>query len=166
MDGEMMLKHAAAVFRDREDRYGPAQDLLDQIARQSGLPHETIAKALGPTASGKTDLAEALARLFDAQLINADAFQIYRGLEIGTAKPVRPEKYRLVDIPISNCLNSGINRIFVLTQFNTASLHRHIQSTYRFDPFNGGMVEILSAEHVFRDYQFSTDQKIALPETA
>lgn len=63
-------------------------------------------------------------------------------------KPAVPlaGKYRLVDIPISNCLNSGINRIFVLTQFNTASLHRHIQSTYRFDPFNGGMVEILSAE--------------------
>jgi len=52
----------------------------------------------------------------------------------------------LVDIPISNCLNSGINRIFLLTQFNTASLHRHIQSTYRFDIFSGGVVEILSAE--------------------
>ena len=63
-------------------------------------------------------------------------------------KPAVPlaGKYRLVDIPISNCLNSGINRIFLLSQFNTASLHRHIQSTYRFDPFTGGMVEILSAE--------------------
>lgn len=63
-------------------------------------------------------------------------------------KPAVPlaGKYRLVDIPISNCLNSGINRIFLLSQFNTASLHRHVQNTYRFDPFNGGMVEILSAE--------------------
>ncbi|RKX34859.1 MAG: glucose-1-phosphate adenylyltransferase [Verrucomicrobia bacterium] len=63
-------------------------------------------------------------------------------------KPAVPlaGKYRLVDIPISNCLNSGINRIFLLTQFNTASLHRHIQSTYRFDIFSGGVVEILSAE--------------------
>ncbi|RME70368.1 MAG: glucose-1-phosphate adenylyltransferase [Verrucomicrobia bacterium] len=63
-------------------------------------------------------------------------------------KPAVPlaGKYRLVDIPISNCLNSGINRIFLLTQFNTASLHRHIQNTYRFDTFSGGMVEILSAE--------------------
>lgn len=63
-------------------------------------------------------------------------------------KPAVPlaGKYRLVDIPISNCLNSDINRIFLLTQFNTASLHRHIQSTYRFDSFSGGMVEILSAE--------------------
>ncbi|PTL35003.1 glucose-1-phosphate adenylyltransferase [Candidatus Methylomirabilis limnetica] len=63
-------------------------------------------------------------------------------------KPAVPlaGKYRLVDIPISNCLNSGINRIFLLTQFNTASLHRHIQNTYNFDPFGGGFVDILSAE--------------------
>ncbi len=63
-------------------------------------------------------------------------------------KPAVPlaGKYRLVDIPISNCLNSEINRIFLLTQFNTASLHRHIQNTYNFDPFGGGFVDILSAE--------------------
>ena len=63
-------------------------------------------------------------------------------------KPAVPlaGKYRLVDIPISNCLNSGLNQIFVLTQFNTASLHRHIQETYKFDPFGGGFVDILSAE--------------------
>ena len=63
-------------------------------------------------------------------------------------KPAVPlaGKYRLVDIPISNCLNSGINNIYLLTQFNTASLHRHIQETYRFDPFGGGIVDILSAE--------------------
>ncbi|MGK0309415.1 MAG: glucose-1-phosphate adenylyltransferase [Lentimonas sp.] len=63
-------------------------------------------------------------------------------------KPAVPfgGKYRLVDIPISNCLNSGCNRIYVLTQFNTASLHRHIQESYKFDSFGGGCVEILSAE--------------------
>jgi glucose-1-phosphate adenylyltransferase len=63
-------------------------------------------------------------------------------------KPAVPlaGKYRLVDIPISNCLNSEINRIFLLTQFHTASLHRHIQTTYHFDPFGGGFVDILSAE--------------------
>ncbi len=63
-------------------------------------------------------------------------------------KPAVPlaGKYRLVDIPISNCLNGNINKIFLLTQFNTASLHRHIQETYRFDPFSGGTVDILSAE--------------------
>lgn len=63
-------------------------------------------------------------------------------------KPAVPlaGKYRLVDIPISNCLRSGLNQIFVLTQFNTASLHRHIQESYKFDPFGGGFVDILSAE--------------------
>jgi glucose-1-phosphate adenylyltransferase len=63
-------------------------------------------------------------------------------------KPAVPlaGKYRLVDIPISNCINSGFNRIFLLTQFLTASLHRHIQKCYHFDPFNGGFVDILSAE--------------------
>ena len=63
-------------------------------------------------------------------------------------KPAVPlaGKYRLVDIPISNCLNAGLNQIYVLTQFNTASLHRHIQESYNFDPFGGGFVDILSAE--------------------
>ncbi len=63
-------------------------------------------------------------------------------------KPAVPlaGKYRLVDIPISNCLNSGFTRIFVLSQFLTASLHRHIQKSYQFDPFGGGFIDILSAE--------------------
>ena len=63
-------------------------------------------------------------------------------------KPAVPlaGKYRLVDIPISNCLNSDINRIFLLTQFQTASLHRHVQGTYHFDPFGGGFVDVMSAE--------------------
>ncbi|HEY4302075.1 MAG TPA: glucose-1-phosphate adenylyltransferase [Candidatus Didemnitutus sp.] len=63
-------------------------------------------------------------------------------------KPAVPlaGKYRLVDIPISNCLNSGYNRIFLLTQFLTASLHRHIQKSFHFDPFGAGFVDILSAE--------------------
>ena len=63
-------------------------------------------------------------------------------------KPAVPlaGKYRLVDIPISNCINSGFNRIYLLSQFNTASLHRHVQHAYRFDRFAGGFVEILSAE--------------------
>ena len=63
-------------------------------------------------------------------------------------KPAVPlaGKYRLVDIPISNCINSGYNRIYLLSQFNTASLHRHVQDVYRFDRFGQGFVEILSAE--------------------
>jgi len=64
------------------------------------------------------------------------------------SKPAVPlaGKYRLIDIPISNCLNSGINRIYVLTQFNSVSLHRHIRQTYQFDHFDGGFVEILAAQ--------------------
>ena len=64
------------------------------------------------------------------------------------AKPAVPlaGKYRLVDIPISNCLNSGLRRIFLLTQFNSSSLHRHIQESYRFDNFLPGFVEILAAQ--------------------
>ena len=64
------------------------------------------------------------------------------------AKPAVPlgGKYRLVDIPISNCLNSDLRRIFVLTQFNSSSLHRHIQESYRFDNFSPGFVEILAAQ--------------------
>lgn len=64
------------------------------------------------------------------------------------AKPAVPlaGRYRLIDIPLSNCLNSGINKIFVLTQFQSVSLHRHIRGTYRFDDFSGGFVEILAAQ--------------------
>ena len=64
------------------------------------------------------------------------------------SKPAVPlgGKYRLIDVPISNCLNSGLKRIFVLTQFNSASLNHHIMSTYRFDPFAEGSMEVLAAE--------------------
>jgi glucose-1-phosphate adenylyltransferase len=63
-------------------------------------------------------------------------------------KPAVPlaGKYRLVDIPISNCINSGYNRIFLLTQFLTASLHRHINKSFHFDPFGAGFIDLLSAE--------------------
>jgi glucose-1-phosphate adenylyltransferase len=78
------------------------------------------------------------------------------------AKPAVPlaGKYRIVDIPISNCLNSGIRRIFLLTQFNSASLHRHISQSYKFDHFSGGFVEILAAEQTYTDkswYQGTAD---------
>jgi glucose-1-phosphate adenylyltransferase len=64
------------------------------------------------------------------------------------AKPAVPlaGKYRLIDIPISNCINSEINQIYVLTQFQSTSLHRHIRGAYRFDNFSGGFVEILAAQ--------------------
>jgi glucose-1-phosphate adenylyltransferase len=64
------------------------------------------------------------------------------------SKPAVPVagKYRLIDIPISNCINSGCNRIHVLTQFLSVSLHRHIANTYKFDPFDKGFVEVLAAQ--------------------
>ena len=78
------------------------------------------------------------------------------------AKPAVPlaGKYRIVDIPISNCINSGLRRIYLLTQFNSASLHRHISQSYKFDHFSGGFVEILAAEQTFTDtswYQGTAD---------
>src|SRR5881397_3295200 len=78
------------------------------------------------------------------------------------AKPAVPlaGKYRLVDIPISNCINSNLKRIYLLTQFNSASLHRHISQSYKFDQFTGGFAEILAAEQTFTDtswYQGTAD---------
>jgi len=69
------------------------------------------------------------------------------------SKPAVPlaGKYRLIDIPLSNCINSGFNKMYVLTQFLSVSLHRHIRQTYRFDHFNGGFVEILAAQQMTDD---------------
>jgi glucose-1-phosphate adenylyltransferase len=78
------------------------------------------------------------------------------------AKPAVPlaGKYRLVDIPISNCINSGFRRIYVLTQFNSTSMHRHLSWSYKFDHFSGGFVEVLAAQQTFADtswYQGTAD---------
>lgn len=64
------------------------------------------------------------------------------------SKPAVPfgGNYRIIDVPISNCINSGINQVFVLTQYNSASLNRHIAKTYKFDTFHNGFVDILAAE--------------------
>jgi len=64
-------------------------------------------------------------------------------------KPAVPlaGKYRLIDIPISNCINSDFNKIYVLTQFNSESLNKHIARTYKLDHFSEGFVEIMAAEH-------------------
>ncbi len=69
-------------------------------------------------------------------------------LTASRSKPAVPiaGKYRLVDIPISNCMNSNVNRMFVLTQFNSASLNKHIKNTYHFSAFSTGFVDILAAE--------------------
>ena len=78
------------------------------------------------------------------------------------SKPAVPiaGKYRLIDIPISNCINSGIHRIAILTQFNSVSLHRHITNTYHFDVFHTGWVQILAAEQTMESagwYQGTAD---------
>lgn len=78
------------------------------------------------------------------------------------SKPAVPigGKYRLIDIPISNCIHSDLNRIFVLTQFNSVSLHRHIVNTYTFDPFGEGFVEVLAAQQTMQHeswYQGTAD---------
>lgn len=78
------------------------------------------------------------------------------------SKPAVPlvGKYRIVDIPISNCINSGLHKIYLLTQFNSASLHRHISQSYKFDHFTGGFVELLAAEQTLGDeswYQGTAD---------
>src|SRR6266436_7723381 len=78
------------------------------------------------------------------------------------SKPAVPlaGKYRLVDIPISNCINSNLRQIYLLTQFNSASLHRHISQSYKFDHFSDGFVEILAAEQTLTDtswYQGTAD---------
>src|SRR5258705_11545629 len=69
------------------------------------------------------------------------------------SKPAVPlaGKYRLVDIPISNCINSNLKRIYLLTQFNSASLHRHILQTYKFDHFSVWFVGIRAAEQTYAD---------------
>ncbi|HLF55854.1 MAG TPA: sugar phosphate nucleotidyltransferase, partial [Thermoanaerobaculia bacterium] len=78
------------------------------------------------------------------------------------AKPAVPVggKFRLIDIPISNSLHGGIDKVYVLTQFNSESLHRHIAQTYRFDSFRGGFVHILAAEQSLENrewYQGTAD---------
>src|SRR5881409_895794 len=78
------------------------------------------------------------------------------------AKPAVPlaGKYRLVDVPISNCINSDLDRIFVVTQFNSASLNKHIARSYDFDRFSGGFVTILAAEQTMTSenwYQGTAD---------
>jgi glucose-1-phosphate adenylyltransferase len=78
------------------------------------------------------------------------------------AKPAVPigGKFRLIDVPISNCLHSGVHKIFVMTQFNTESLHRHIHNTYRFDTFSKGYIRLLAAQQTSENqdwYQGNAD---------
>ena len=95
--------------------------------------------------------------IFSASFLSRNVLSVILGGGAGTrlypltkerSKPAVPlgGKYRLVDVPISNCINSGMQRIYVMTQFLSASLHRHISQSYKFDHFSRGFVEILAAE--------------------
>lgn len=83
------------------------------------------------------------------------------------SKPAVPigGKYRLVDIPISNCLHSEVRQIFVLTQFNSVSLNQHIKNTFRFDPFSKGFVDILAAEQTPVSHQWFQGTADAVRQT-
>jgi glucose-1-phosphate adenylyltransferase len=101
-------------------------------------------------ASGKLFAGQCLAMVTDTLAIILGGGQGSRlfPLTAARSKPAVPigGKYRLIDVPISSCLHADIRRIYVLTQFNSASLNRHISNTYRLDRFSGGFVEILAAE--------------------
>ncbi|MFZ4765172.1 MAG: sugar phosphate nucleotidyltransferase, partial [Roseimicrobium sp.] len=99
----------------------------------------------------------AINRFETEALLNRNTLGIIMGGGAGTrlfpltkdrAKPAVPlaGKYRLVDIPISNCINSGVRQVYVLTQYNSASLNRHISRAYKFDLFSNGFIEILAAQ--------------------
>ncbi len=81
------------------------------------------------------------------------------------SKPAVPVagKYRLIDIPISNCINSNLNSIYVLTQFLSVSLHQHIANTYKFDMFGHGFVEILAAMQTLGVWAFHGGKDTVVP---
>ena len=99
------------------------------------------------TPSAELELTKALNRTLAIVMGGGAGTRLYP-LTKDRSKPAVPlgGKYRLVDIPISNCLNSSLQRVYVLTQFNSTSLHRHINRTYKFDQFTESFVEILAAQ--------------------
>lgn len=99
------------------------------------------------TPSAELELAKAINRTLAIVMGGGAGTRLYP-LTKDRSKPAVPlgGKYRLVDIPISNCLNSSLQRVYVLTQFNSTSLHRHINRTYKFDQFTDSFVEILAAQ--------------------
>src|SRR5580765_2989596 len=112
----------------------------DQPQRDA-LPKNPAPKAFGALPPGTTQRTLAI-------IMGGGAGTRLFPLTKDRAKPAVPlgGKYRIVDIPISNCLNSGLRSIYVLTQFNSMSLHRHIQASYKFDNFSRSFVDILAAQ--------------------
>lgn len=103
---------------------------------------------LMPSSDSKTFLFMAQHENVVAVILGGGAGSRLFPLTRERSKPAVPlgGKYRLIDVPVSNCINSNISQIFVLTQYNSASLNRHISQTYRFSNFSSGFVEILAAE--------------------
>jgi len=122
-----MLGYSLSVMRAQADRVSILQSSTGKTA--GALPPGTLQRMLAIIMGGGAG-----SRLFP--------------LTKDRAKPAVPlvGKYRIVDIPISNCLNSGLRSIYVLTQFNSMSLHRHIQASYKFDNFSRSFVDILAAQ--------------------
>ena len=122
-----MLGYSLSVMRAQADRVSTPQSSPGKTA--GALPPGTLQRTLAIIMGGGAG-----SRLFP--------------LTKDRAKPAVPigGKYRIVDIPISNCLNSGLRSIYVLTQFNSMSLHRHIQASYKFDNFSRSFVDILAAQ--------------------
>src|SRR3954467_4599150 len=122
-----MVGYSLVAMRAQEDRKTLLQSATEKTS--GALPPGTLQRTLAIIMGGGAGT-----RLFP--------------LTKDRAKPAVPlgGKYRLVDIPISNCLNSGLRSIYVLTQFNSMSLHRHIQASYKFDNFSRSFVDILAAQ--------------------
>jgi glucose-1-phosphate adenylyltransferase len=136
-----MLGYSLCAMRAKADRVSILQSSTGETA--GALPAGTLQRTLAIIMGGGAGT-----RLFP--------------LTKDRAKPAVPlgGKYRIVDIPISNCLNSGLRSIYVLTQFNSMSLHRHIQASYKFDNFSRSFVDILAAQQTpegSRWYQGTAD---------
>jgi glucose-1-phosphate adenylyltransferase len=114
---------------------------------QDRSERDSLVKTPTPTAVGAA-LAPGTVQRTLAIIMGGGAGTRLFPLTKDRAKPAVPlgGKYRIVDIPISNCLNSGLRSIYVLTQFNSMSLHRHIQASYKFDNFSRSFVDILAAQ--------------------
>src|SRR5204863_3258658 len=113
--------------------------MQDQPQRDSLSKNQSVATAARPP--GTTQESRAI-------IMGGGAGTRLFPLTKDRAKPAVPlgGKYRIVDIPISNCLNSGLRSIYVLTQFNSMSLHRHIQASYKFDHFSRSFIDLLAAQ--------------------
>src|SRR5207302_750783 len=116
--------------------------LLDIVQTQTPTPRDSVSPMSTPALPpGTTQRTLAI-------IMGGGAGTRLFPLTKDRAKPAVPlgGKYRIVDIPISNCLNSGLRSIYVLTQFNSMSLHRHIQASYKFDNFSRSFVDIIAAQ--------------------